>query len=356
MAYLELNRKKLQHNYRFLDKLFKKHDIQWAIVAKLLCGDKTFLKEVIALGATQICDSRVSNLKAIKSIKPDVETIYIKPPARRAIPSVVRYADISFNTEIETIRHLSLEAKKQGKKHKVIIMIEMGDLREGVMWDQLLDFYGEVFEMPNIEVVGIGTNLNCLNGVLPNQDKLIQLSLYEQLIEAKFNKNIPYVSGGSSVTIPLIFKKVMPKGISHFRVGETLFFGNDIYDNRPIPQMKSDIFRLFTEIIELQEKPLVPSGELGTNLEGETFEINEEDYGKSTCRAILDLGLLDIKHEHMFPVDEAIEFAGASSDMIVVDLGSNPKGYKVGDLIEFRLDYLGVLTIMNSFYIDKKVV
>lgn len=356
MAYLELNRKKLQHNYRFLDKLFKKHNIQWAIVAKLLCGDKTFLKEVIDLDAEQICDSRVSNLKAIKSIKPDVETIYIKPPARRAIPSVVKYADISFNTEIETIRHLSVEAKKQGKTHKIIIMIEMGDLREGVMWDQLLDFYGEVFEMPNIEVVGIGTNLNCLNGVLPNQDKLIQLSLYEQLIEAKFNKNIPYVSGGSSVTIPLIFKKLMPVGISHFRVGETLFFGNDIYDNKPIPQMKSDIFRLFTEIIELQHKPLVPSGELGTNLEGETFEINVEDYGKSTCRAILDLGLLDIKHEHMFPVDAAIEFAGASSDMIVVDLGSNPRGYKVGDLIEFRLDYLGVLTIMNSFYIDKKVV
>jgi predicted amino acid racemase len=356
MAYLELNRKKLQHNYRFLDKLFKKHNIQWAIVAKLLCGDKTFLKEVIALDAEQICDSRVSNLKAIKSIKPDVETIYIKPPARRAIPAVVKYADISFNTEIETIRHLSLEAKKQGKNHKIIIMIEMGDLREGVMWDQLLDFYEEVFEMPNIEVVGIGTNLNCLNGVLPNQDKLIQLSLYEQLIEAKFNKNIPYVSGGSSVTIPLIFKKLMPVGISHFRVGETLFFGNDIYDNKPIPQMKSDIFRLFTEIIELQDKPLIPSGELGTNLEGETFEINEDDYGKSTCRAILDLGLLDIKHEHMFPVDAAIEFAGASSDMIVVDLGTNPRGYKVGDLIEFRLDYLGVLTIMNSFYIDKKVV
>lgn len=356
MAYLELDRKKLHHNYRFLDKLFKKHDIQWAIVAKLLCGDKTFLREVIDLGIGQICDSRVSNLKAIKSINPEVETIYIKPPARRAIKSVIRYADISFNTELETIRHLSAEAKKQGKTHKVIIMIEMGDLREGVMWDQLLDFYGEIFELPNIEVVGIGTNLNCLNGVLPNQDKLIQLSLYEQLIEARFNKNIPYVSGGSSVTIPLIFKKIMPVGISHFRVGETLFFGNDIYDNRPIPQMKSDIFRLFAEIIELQEKPLVPSGELGTNLEGDTFEINEEDYGKTACRAILDLGLLDIKHDHMFPIDGKIEFAGASSDMIVVDLGNNPKNYKVGDLLEFRLDYLGVLTIMNSMYIDKKVV
>lgn len=356
MAFLELNRKNLQHNYRYLDKLFKENDIGWAVVAKLLCGNLTFLKEVIDLGVDQVCDSRVSNLRAIKSLKPSIETIYIKPPPPRSIKSVVKYADISFNTEIATIRTLSEEAGLQGKVHKVIIMIEMGDLREGVMWDQLIDFYGEVFRLPNIEVVGIGTNLNCLNGVMPNQDKLIQLSLYEQLIEAKFNKNIPYVSGGSSVTIPLIFKKLMPGGISHFRVGETLFFGNDIYDNKPIPKMKQDIFRLFTEIIELQSKPSVPNGELGTNLEGETFSIDEKDYGRSSYRAILDLGLLDVKHEHMFPLDPAIKFAGASSDMIVVDLGDNPKGYKVGDLLEFRLDYLGVLTIMNSDYIDKKVV
>lgn len=356
MAYLELDRKKLRHNFQFLENLFLKHNIQWAVVAKLLCGDKTFLREVIDLGIEQICDSRVSNLKAIKSINPTIETIYIKPPARRAIKGIIKYADISFNTEIDTIRRLSEEAQTQKKKHKVIIMIEMGDLREGVMWDQLIDFYGEVFEMPYIEVVGIGSNLNCLNGVLPNQDKLIQLSLYEQLIEAKFNKNIPYVSGGSSVTIPLIFKGLMPKGISHFRVGETLFFGNDIYDNKPIPEMEPDIFRLFTEIIELQDKPIIPSGELGTNLEGESFEVDEANYGKSSCRAILDLGLLDIKHEHMFPVDKEIEFAGASSDMIVMDIGSNPKGYKVGDIVEFKLDYLGVLTIMNSVYIEKKVV
>lgn len=356
MAFLELNRKNLQHNYRYLDKLFKENDIGWAVVAKLLCGNLTFLKEVIDLGVDQVCDSRVSNLRAIKSLKPSIETIYIKPPPPRSIKSVVKYADISFNTEIATIRTLSEEAGLQGKVHKVIIMIEMGDLREGVMWDQLIDFYGEVFRLPNIEVVGIGTNLNCLNGVMPNQDKLIQLSLYEQLIEAKFNKNIPYVSGGSSVTIPLIFKKLMPGGISHFRVGETLFFGNDIYDNKPIPKMKQDIFRLFTEIIELQSKPSVPNGELGTNLEGETFSIDEKDYGRSSYRAILDLGLLDVKHEHMFPLDPAIKFAGASSDMIVVDLGDNPRGYKVGDLLEFRLDYLGVLTIMNSDYIDKKVV
>ncbi|NJO92832.1 MAG: hypothetical protein HC831_30590, partial [Chloroflexia bacterium] len=101
---------------------------------------------------------------------------------------------------------------------------EMGELREGVLREELIEFYSEVFELKNIEVVGIGTNLTCLYGILPNHDKLIQLSLYEQLIEAKFNKQIPYVSGGSSVTIPLMFQNLLPKGINHFRVGESLFW------------------------------------------------------------------------------------------------------------------------------------
>ena len=62
----------------------------------------------------------------IKQINPNVETIYIKPPAKRAVKSIVQYADISMNTEIETIKLLSEEAQKQNKVHKIIIMIELG--------------------------------------------------------------------------------------------------------------------------------------------------------------------------------------------------------------------------------------
>ena len=164
-----------------------------------------------------MCDSRVSNLKAIKKIQPGIETMYIKPAPKRSARSGVKYADISMNTNINTIKLLSNEAQKQNKTHKIIIMIEMGELREGVMREDVLSFYDQVFQLKNIEVVGIGTNLSCLYGVLPNTDKLIQLTLYKQLIEAKFNRQIPYVSGGSSVTIPLIFQNQLPVGINHFR-------------------------------------------------------------------------------------------------------------------------------------------
>ncbi len=355
MAYIELDSKKLTANFNYLDKLFKKNNIQFSVVTKMLCGNKLFLSELLKLDISQVCDSRVSNLKTIKSLKPDIETIYIKPPAKRAVKSVVQYADISVNTEIRTIKLLSEEAQRQNRPHKIIIMIELGELREGIMGEDFIAFYEDVFKLKNIEVVGIGTNLTCLYGVLPNHDKLIQLCLYEQLVEAKFNRHIPYVSGGSSVTIPLIFQKLLPKGINHFRVGETLYLGTDLYNDSTIDKMHSDVFSLFCEIIELSEKPQVPIGEMGQNVEGNTFEFNEEQLGKRSYRAIIDIGLLDVGESHIHPVDANIEMVGASSDMFVIDLGDNEKHYKVGDLLEFKMDYMGVLRTINSKYIDKRV-
>ncbi len=356
MAFITLNPNKLKDNYSYLSNLFEKNNIAWAVVTKLLCGNKIFLEELIKLGVTQVCDSRVLNLKTIKSLDSSIETIYIKPPPKRAIRQIVKYADISINTEFETILLLSEEAKKQNKTHNIIIMIELGELREGVMRDDFIDFYEKVFKLPNIKVVGIGTNLTCLYGVLPNHDKLIQLSLYEQLIEAKFNREIPFVSGGASVTIPLIFNNLLPSGINHFRVGESLFLGTDVYNNNTLENMHNDVFRLYAEIIELIEKPTIPMGDMGVNVEGDSYEFDENEIGNTSYRAILDLGLLDAEESHLEIVDSDLEFAGASSDMLVVDLGTNPKEYKTGDLIELKVDYMGALRAISSRYIEKKVV
>lgn len=356
MAYITLETKKLANNFNHLNDFFKSHNIDWSIVTKILCGNEEYLTELLNLGIKQYSDSRISNLKMIKSLDENAQTIYIKPPAKGVIEEVVTYADISMNTDFHTIEMLSEEAVKQNKIHKIIIMIDLGELREGVMREDFIDFYAKVFEMKNIEVVGLGTNLACLYGVKPNNDKLLQLCLYKQLIELKFNVKIPFVSGGSSVTIPLIKQGLLPKDINHFRVGETLFMGTDAYNNVPFKNMDNDIFKLYAEIIELYEKPLIPSGELGSNLEGKVMTFDEKNIGKSSVRAIIDIGLLDIDMKHLEATDENVKLAGATSDMVVLDLGENLTNFKVGDQMEFTLDYMGIVRIMNSKYIEKRVV
>jgi ornithine racemase len=123
----------------------------------------------------------------------------------------------------------------------------------------------------------------------------------------------------------------------------------------PIEGMKTDVIKLYAEVIELIEKPKVPTGDMEANPSGEVYEINEEDYGKTSYRAIVDLGLLDISPDFLIPESSDVEVIGASSDMIVLDLGDHPK-FKVGDLVPFRLKYMGVLALMNSYYIEKKVI
>ena len=119
--------------------------------------------------------------------------------------------------------------------------------------------------------------------------------------------------------------------------------------------MHGDVFKFYAQIIELNEKPLVPTGVLDENPSGEVFEINEEDYGKTSIRAILDVGLLDIEPNFLEPNDKSLEITGASSDMVVIDLGKNSSNYKVGDILSFNVKYMGALGLLNSNYIEKIV-
>jgi predicted amino acid racemase len=355
MAYVKLYRSELQHNFEYLDSLFKKNGIKWGITTKLLCGNRDFLEEVIKLGIGEVHDSRISNLRRIKEIDPNTMTIYIKPPPKDIIPDVVKYADVSLNTELSTLYELSEEAQRQDKTHKVIIMIEMGDLREGVMREDLINFYEKVFKLPGIEVIGLGTNLNCMHGVMPDGDKLIQLALYKQIIELRFKKEIPLVSGGTTVTIPLLMRDQLPDGVNHFRIGEALFFGKDLFTDGLIEGMSDQVMELYTQVIEISEKPVVPTGELGLNPQGKQTQVSKDDFGKTSYRAIIDIGVLDIQPDYLIPVNENIKILDASSDMLILDVGTNEKGYKVGDEIRFKLKYMGALGLMSSDYIQKRV-
>jgi predicted amino acid racemase len=355
MSYITLDKTKLAHNYRYLSALFAENHIEWAVVVKMLCGNRMFLEPLLDLISNDVCDSRLSNLKIIKQLSPGTQTIYIKPPAKRLARSIVAFADVSFNTEIETLKLLSKEAVKQRKLHKVILVIELGELREGIMGINFLKFFEEVMHLPGIHIIGIGANLNCFNGILPDREKMELLISYKKLVEKQFTIALPYVSGGSSVTVPLLFSDEIPIGINHFRVGETLFFGTDVYHNTFIDGMENDVFTLTAEIIELREKPMVPSGNTGLNLTGDKVEFPEENIGRTSVRAIVDIGLLDIDFNCVVPLLEDVEVLGGSSDMLILNLAENQHNLKVGDTVDFRINYLATLRAMNSDYVDKVI-
>ncbi len=358
MAQLLVRTQKIIGNIEKISDHLEKNNITWSLTAKVLSGHKGILKPILNSEAVKkthsVADSRLSNLKNIKSLAPDIKTMYIKPPALQAIRSVIEYADYSFNTTFETLEALNVEAKKQKKIHNVVIMIEMGELREGVMREEFIDFYSKTFELSNIKVAGIGTNLGCMYGVEPTFDKLVQLSLYKQLIEAKFSRNIDLISGGSSITLPLVSRKKIPKMVNHFRIGEAAFLGVTPLTGKKFRNLSTEAFQFDANIIEMEEKENRPDGKISEGSVGHTAEIEEME---RSFKAILDFGIIDVDPEDITSKNKNVKFFGTTSDMTVYDVGTTiSKKYEVGSIIRFKPNYMAVARLMNSRFIEKKVV
>lgn len=361
MAELVVKSDDIIENVEKLNKYLDKHNVTWSLVVKVLSGHQEFLEKLlfhpVVKGLHSVGDSRISGLRIIKEINPDIVTMYVKPPAMDIIEPLVSYADISLNTSFQTIEALNAEAGRQGKKHRVIIMIELGELREGILREKVIEFYKRVFDLENIVIEGIGTNLGCMYGIQPTYDKLVQMSLYKQLIDAKFNTNLPIISGGSSITLPLMCKSTMPKNINHLRVGETAFLGISPLDGEVFLDLSTEAFEYLGNVIELELKETSPDGIISEGNIGQTAEDVDRDH---SYRAILDFGILDVDVHELTPKDKEIRFAGTTSDMSVYDLGPVDKRkqcrYKVGDKVRFSPSYMAVARLMNSKFIDKTIL
>jgi predicted amino acid racemase len=363
MAELLISTKKIQNNIKYLSDYFQSNNIHWSLVTKVFSGDKEFLKHVltddIIKKIDSVGDSRLTSLKNLKEVNPGMRTIYIKPPAKMYADDIIKYADISLNSSFTTIIALNNSAKKLNKIHQIIIMVELGELREGIKRTELISFYEKVFKLSNIDIIGIGSNLGCMYGVEPTYDKLLQLSLYKELISAKFNKNLKYVSGGTSITLPLIENNSVPKDINHFRIGEAIFFGVSPLDNKQFKELSIDAFEFTANIIELEEKKIIPDGIISDGNIGHSADFDMQDITVTTTKAILDFGLLDVDQKDIEFIDESLQYVGITSDMLVIDIGKNKtkdgsQKYKIGDKIRFKPNYMAVARLLNSKFIDKK--
>ncbi len=362
MAELKIHIDEIVGNIKKITNLLRKHDKKWSLITKVFSGDLEFLRRILTddvlEGIHSVGDSRLRSLKNLKKVNPHMRTIYIKPAAAIYADEVVKYADISLNTSYETIKAINEAAIRQKKIHKIIIMIELGELREGVKRDDIIDFYQKIFNFSNIEVVGLGSNLGCMYGIKPTFDKLLQIALYKELIETKFNKKMEFVSGGSSITLPLLETNGVPHDMNHFRIGEAAFFGTSPLNNKKFDNLSTETFNFYSYIIELEEKKIVPDGIISEASVGHVADYSKKDIGETTYKAILDFGLLDVDREEIDIKDKNVRFVGITSDMTVVDIGKNKTKdgktkYKVGDKICFKPTYMGCARLLNSKFIEK---
>ncbi|TCO79045.1 ornithine racemase Orr [Marinisporobacter balticus] len=345
---IEVDSNKLRHNTEIIVGLCKKNNIQSAAVTKVFCGIPEIAEAIVQGGVNMLADSRIDNLKKLAHLK--IPKLLLRLPMQSRIAEVVKYADISLNSEIATIEKISKEAVRQNKVHNIILMIDLGDLREGVWESDAVGTAGEILKLDGINLMGIGTNLTCYGGVIPSKENLGLLSEVATRIEKEFEIKLEIISGGNSSSIYLLQREEMPEKINHLRPGEAIVLGTESAYGEIIKDTYQDVFTFVGEIIELKEKQSIPIGKIGVDAFGNKPTFVDRGVRK---RAIIAVGRQDVQVEHLKPIDENMMILGASSDHCIIDITDADKDYAVGDEIRFGVDYGALLQLMTSEYIHK---
>jgi ornithine racemase len=355
MNRVTINTDALHHNIRVIDQWMSDHGATWTLVTKVLCGHQDTLRALDLPQVLSVGDSRLDNLRDIKPILPYRETWYLRLPRLSTIHDIVTLSDVSLNSERRVIEALNEGAGRQGKIHKIVVMIELGDLREGILPGSLMTFYNNIFQLPNINVIGIGANIGCLSGAMPSIDQLMQLILYRELLELKFDRKLPLISAGATVMLPLLLQGQLPKTINHFRIGEAVFLGTSHIHGEKLDGLRDDAIILEAEICELIEKSYVPMGETSSIALFETIKSELPPVDRRGFRALVAVGQVDTQVSGLVPLNPEYKVAGASSDLTVVNLGRDPGDLAVGKTIKFMVNYPAFLRLMMSKYVEKVV-
>jgi len=348
---LEVNLNKLTHNAEKIVEVCKQNGVSVMGVTKGFGALSPIAEALIKGGVDHLADARIENIIKLKDSP--IKKVLLRMPALSEIKEVVKYADVSLNSEIETIKALSNEAEVQNTVHKIILMVDVGELREGILPEAVLDTVKRIRSLKGISIYGVGTTLTCISGVLPDAENLGVLAAMADTIEKLLKYPLQIVSGGNSSSYILVENESMPKRINNLRLGEALLLGRETAYGHRISGTCDDAFILKAEIVELKEKPSLPKGEIGMDAFGKTPKF--EDKGDMK-RALLAIGIQDIEPDTLIPVDEDVEIIGGSSDYIALDLTHCKKSYVVGDHIEFKLSYGGIMRLFTSEFVVKRMV
>ena len=356
---LEMDLTKLRRNVEETVSRCGAMGISVAGVIKGFNGIPAAAKQFKQGGCAQIATSRLEQIEDAKAYGIEGPYLLLRIPMLTEIPRVVELADYSLQSERVVIDAMEEECARQNKTHKIIVMADLGDLREG-FWDkdEMIDvcLHAER-DLPHLELAGIGTNLGCYGSVKPTPEKLQELADIARRIEEKIGRKLEIVSGGATSSFPLVHNHTMPAGINHLRIGENILLSRDLQTDWGIKDMgylAMDVFTLKAEVIEVKDKPSHPVGEIFMDAFGNFPTYTDRGIRR---RALLGLGKVDLGNiERLLPRAEGIEVLGGSSDHTILDIEDNKDNLKVGDIMEFDLNYSTMVFLTASRSVTLKLI
>jgi len=350
---LDIYVNQIEENANKLQKELAMKGIKLTAVVKGFAGDLNIFKAYQRAGIKSIADSRIENIIKFRETGYQDEIMMLRIPMPSEINEIVPYIDSSLVTEARTAELFSREAAAAGKEIDLIVMVDIGDRREGILAEKLIELARVIESLEAVNLKGIGTNLGCFAGIIPDKNNTEKLITIKKDLENQLDRKLDILSAGNTATLRLLEQNSLASEITNLRIGEAILLGTDIINERLIAGLNHYNFRLQAEIVELKEKPSNPEGEMAFGGAGRGQIIEDKGLRK---RAILAVGKQDIDYHGLYPQLEGVEVLGASSDHLITDITGVSKKLKVGDILTFKINYSAMLRAMTSHYVTKKYI
>jgi predicted amino acid racemase/arginase family enzyme len=320
-------------------------------VTKGMCGMPQVARAMLRGGVAGLAESRFENIRRLRDSGIAAPVMLLRSPPISRVEEVVRSVDVSLQSELAIIREISRIAERMGRVHDIMLMIDLGDLREGIWPSELLPTVEQILELKGVRIAGIGTNLGCFGAIMPTKENLGQLVAHAYKIERLAGISLDFVSGGASSSLQLLLDGTLPSGINNLRVGEAILQGGiETFRDKPWKALEFDACRLTADVIEVKKKPSRPIGQSGYDAFGNQPYFPDEG---DRLRAIANIGREDVMIEGLTPIHKGVRVLGASSDHLLLDVTDADPPVAVGDRVSFRMGYGAMLLAMTSEYVEK---
>jgi predicted amino acid racemase len=353
----EISASKIKNNAGKIYEMCKANGIEPVGVVKGFSAIPEVAELFVEAGFKTLGDSRMKEIIRLREGNVDAKMMLLRIPMLSEIPELITYTDSSLNSELETIRLIDKEAKVQKRVHGVVLMVDVGDLREGFFsWEEAIEAAKEVDAMENVELLGIGTNLSCYGSIKPSEKNLGELCEMAEKIENEIGRRLEIISGGESGSLSLLVDGTMPERINHLRIGEAIITAKDFpyFWDIEMPGIYRDPMVLKAQVVEVKKKPSYPIGETFLDAFGNRPVFTDRGMRK---RALLAVGKKDIGDVTMLkPRHEGIEIMGGSSDHLILDIEDYKGDLKVGDVLEFDTFYSAMVFLCSSDCVRKVIV
>lgn len=321
-----------------------------AAVTKGVSGDRSIAGAMLDGGADLLADSRIENLRSLDQ-RYDVPLLLLRPPMTGDLEVVATTADYSVHTEYETLERLDATVGRLGATHGAVIMVDVGDRREGVLVDNLRSALSRMDDLAAIDITGIGVNFACMNGLQATERKIAEIREIRARAERILDRSLSTVSIGGSAVVPRLDDGTDLDGITQVRLGEAILLGREPTTDTAVPTLRQDAFEIVTQVVERKTKPTSTDGETAQAAFGDPAETGS---GGTRDQAIVVLGRQDIDPSALRPVRSDVSVVGASSDHTVLDVTDATPPVTVGDQMGFVPGYGSLLQAFTSPYVRSR--